>query len=101
MAYYKFTWGVLKNLFSKPATLMYPFKKREFFDGTRGHIAIEQDKCIYCGICAIKCPTKAIKVDREKKTWEIDPGKCIICGACTEACPKKCLEIKSEYSSAF
>ncbi len=87
----------IANVFRKPATLMHPFKKRIPFEATRGHISIDFEKCIFCTICAKKCPADAIKVDRENKVWEIEHLRCISCGACTEACPKKCLTMEKDY----
>lgn len=91
---------VLKNLFSAPSTRKYPLEQREPFKRARGHIGIEIDNCIFCGICSKQCPVGAISVNKESKTWEIDPFKCIICEYCTEKCPKKCLSVNEQYSKA-
>ena len=48
-------------------------------------------KCVYCTLCARKCPAGAIEVDRANKTWKLDDEKCVACGTCAEACPKKCI----------
>ena len=50
-------------------------------------------KCVYCTICARKCPAGALTVDRAAKTWALDEGLCVGCGTCAEACPKKCIII--------
>ena len=83
--------NIFKNLTSKPATRQYPFERRAAFKDTRGHIGIDIDKCIFCGICSKKCPPGALVVNRAEKSWEIDPYKCIICNECEEVCPKKCI----------
>lgn len=49
--------------------------------------------CVYCSICAKKCPGQAIEVNRAEKLWKLDDEKCIACGACAENCPKKCIII--------
>ncbi len=100
MSFFPMTGTVIKNLFSRPATRLYPFVKREPFALTRGHVAIEFSQCILCGICAKRCPTHAIAVDREKKEWQIDHLACVICGNCAIVCPKKCLSIKETASNA-
>lgn len=97
MGYFTMAGTTLANLFRKPATRLYPFVKRDNYSATRGHISIEFDKCIHCTICAKKCPTDAIIVDRAAKSWQINHIKCIACSSCTEACPKKCLTMNSQY----
>ena len=56
---------------------------------------MDPDVCVYCTLCAKKCPVGALNVDRKEKKWELDRHLCIQCGACTENCPKKCIEMKS------
>lgn len=92
-----FSRTALKNLRSRPATLMYPKKKRAFFERTRGHIE-RLDNCVLCGLCAKKCPTSAITVDRQGKQWSIDRFKCIQCGSCVESCNKRSLVMRNEYT---
>jgi ech hydrogenase subunit F len=89
--------NILKNLTSKPVTRMYPQVSREPFKDVRGKVGIDIDACIFCGICVRKCPADALVVNKNEKSWEIDPFKCIICGACADACPKKCLEMQGPY----
>jgi len=90
---------ILRSLFKKPATLMYPIKPREWTENTRGRIEIDIDSCIFCGICSRKCPTSALKVDREAKSWMIARMGCIQCSCCVEVCPKKCLVNEPEYTA--
>ena len=52
------------------------------------------DSCVYCTLCAKKCPEGAIEVDRAEKKWAVDDEKCIRCGICVDACPKKSLSIE-------
>lgn len=89
---------VIKNAFSKPATRNYPAVKRMPCKGQKGHIVIDIDNCIFCGMCTRKCPVGALKVDRVKRTWEIDRFQCVMCAACSESCPKKCLTVGVEYT---
>jgi len=90
---------VLRSLFKKPATLMYPVIPREWQERTRGHIGIVEEDCILCGICSKKCPTNCITVDRTKRKWIIERMQCIQCGCCVEVCPKKCLTMEKAYTS--
>ena len=89
---------VMRSLFSEPATRMYPIQKRDVCSGARGHIAIRIEACIFCGLCGKKCPTAAIRVSRDNKSWEIDRLKCITCNACVESCPKKCLAMEKKHA---
>ena len=90
---------VLRSLFKKPATLMYPVIPREWKERTRGRIEIDIDDCIFCGICSRKCPTDAITVDREAKSWTIARMGCIQCSCCVETCPKNCLVNEAGYTA--
>lgn len=99
MALFAIAGEVMKSLFRKPATLMYPAVPRKWQAATRGHIAIDIHACIFCGVCSKKCPTHAIVVDRPDKSWEIERLRCIQCGCCVEVCPKKCLTMEQAYTS--
>lgn len=98
MATFKIGKVVMKSLFKKPATLMYPVIPREWAERTRGHIDIDEKSCILCGICGKKCPTSAITVDKAARTWTIERMQCIQCGCCVEVCPKKCLDMAPDYT---
>lgn len=79
----------IKRLVSKPATIQYPKRKPRIPDDFRGRHIYHKELCIFCRLCEINCPNDAIKVDREKKTWEVDLGKCIFCQVCQDVCPTK------------
>ena len=87
----------LKNLFSKPATVKYPFEPREYPERTRGHVENDMDVCILCGLCQMRCPTGAITVDKKEQTWAIRPFSCIQCRSCVDNCPKKSLSMGQQY----
>lgn len=99
MGLMKFTGFALKNLFSKPATSNYPFEPATYPERSRGHIEIDIDDCIMCGMCQRKCPSGAITVDRAAKTWSIERMGCVQCENCVEGCPKNCLHIVPGYTA--
>ncbi|MBN1432917.1 MAG: 4Fe-4S dicluster domain-containing protein [Methanomicrobiaceae archaeon] len=88
---------ILKSLASGPATLRYPHEPAKRYEASRGHIEINIDDCIYCGLCSKNCPADAIEVSKDDRTWEIDRFRCIICNSCVEACPKDCLSTSNVY----
>ena len=90
MAIVSFKNTVLHNLFSTPKTRKV---EKQYPEGTRGHVENDMDLCILCGLCSIKCPTHAITVDKNEKTWSIRPMSCIQCRCCVDNCPKKSLSM--------
>ena len=58
-----------------------------------GKPAQDPSKCVYCTICARKCPGEALTVDRAAKTWTLDEDKCVMCGTCADVCPKNAIVI--------
>lgn len=99
MAFFSMLGTAVKSLLRKPATRLYPFVKRQPFERSRGNLVNHVENCIFCGVCQLKCPSKAITVTRAEKTWKFDRLRCIVCGRCVEVCPKKCLEMKNDHSS--
>ena len=83
----------LRSLFSKPATVQYPFEKREPYPAMRGHVVNDIDECILCGLCTRACPVQALAVNRKEGTWTINPYRCIQCGYCIRECPRDSLSM--------
>ncbi len=86
---------VIGNLFSRPATRLYPTRQKQphTTPRSRGRIEIDIDVCIFCSACAKRCPTDAIVVSKPEKEWSIDRLRCCTCNACVEVCPKRCLSM--------
>ena len=47
---------------------------------------VDTEKCVACGICAIRCPMRAISVKRNKESAKVDKNRCIGCGVCYPTC---------------
>jgi len=47
---------------------------------------VDTEKCVACGICAIRCPMHAITVKRNKEFAKVDKNRCIGCGVCYPTC---------------
>jgi len=91
---------VLKNLFSRAFTVKYPEKKPGLPERFKGKHIWEEKMCIYCFQCQAQCPTKAIHIDKEKKTYTVDLGRCIFCGLCEEVCPTGAIRLGKKYELA-
>ena len=101
MAFFPMLKSLMDSLFRKNVTLAYPRGPMKLHERSRGHIRIDIDACIYCGLCQRKCPTGAILVDRSVRSWRIARFDCMQCGACVEVCPKKCLYMENTPAAAM
>ena len=99
MPYFEMSRMAVEWAMSKPPTTRYPFEPRRALAGSRGRLAFTKDSCVYCTVCAKKCPTGALVVNRAQKQWAIDRLRCITCGYCVEVCPKKSLQLKSSHAA--
>jgi len=99
MSYFSMSKLALKWVFTTPATTSYPFEPRIEIDGSRGWLVFTDDDCVYCNVCAKKCPTGALQVIRAEKTVTLDRLSCITCGCCVEVCPKDSLKLSSGHGT--
>lgn len=94
---------VLRSIFKRPVTNLYPAQKLEMPDKYRGKLKFYPGKCVGCKMCMRDCPTGAIvinKIGEKEIEAEIDLGKCIYCGQCVDSCFKKAIELTKDVELA-
>jgi len=98
MPYFTLTPLALRWALRKPPTRRYPFEPRRLVPRSRGALAFHKPSCVFCTVCARKCPTGALSVHRAQRRWTVDRLLCIHCAACVEACPKKSLVLTPDHA---
>ena len=83
-------------MFSKPPTIKLTQLNTHFTPHTRGHVENDIDACIFCGLCARRCPTHALGVSKDGRTWSIERFNCVQCNCCVEICPANSLRMENE-----
>lgn len=91
------TRAILGNLTRPRATRRYPSVVRTPFEHSRGALENDIAACTLCGVCAVKCPSRCIRVDKRAATWSYDPFACVLCGVCVESCPAGSLRQQREH----
>jgi|SRR5665647_1556170 len=99
MAFFEMVKTALKTVLQQPATILYPAQPAKKTLLSRGHVTIDESRCISCGTCQRKCPAQALVVNKESKIWQIDRLRCVVCNSCVETCPVKCLFMDTQYSA--
>ncbi len=89
------------SLFRKPATEFYPAERTEAPLQLRGQLLWDPRACTGCGMCAMDCPARAVKVtvlDKKAKrfviTYHVD--RCAFCGQCLQSCKQGALSMSSK-----
>ncbi len=97
------------------ATVNYPLEKETPVPRARGVIALDQEACTVCMLCARQCPDWCIYIEGHKEglppaepggrvkvrakldRFDIDYALCMYCGICVEVCPFDALFWSPEY----
>jgi NADH-quinone oxidoreductase subunit I len=108
--------GVTFKAMLKPAvTVQYPHEREEPTARARGVIALKEENCTVCMLCARQCPDWCIYIEGHKEKrpprreggrdrtvsvldrFDIDYALCMYCGICVEVCPFDALFWSPEY----
>ena len=71
------------------------FFVRELLRGSReGEIVYDVDACMACGVCVKKCPTNALRLEKDEIV--VDQDKCVHCAECEIICPVNAIKLKTD-----
>jgi ech hydrogenase subunit F len=99
MAFFEMVKTALRTVLQRPVTILYPAQAAKKTLLSRGHVVFDGSKCISCSICQRKCPSQAIMLNKEAKSWQIDRFRCVVCNSCVDTCPSKCLSMDPQYTA--
>jgi formate hydrogenlyase subunit 6/NADH:ubiquinone oxidoreductase subunit I len=92
---------VIRSLFRRPATELYPFTRRPAPERFRGKLVYDPAKCSGCQLCIKDCPSEAIELvvlDKVNKKFVLryHQDRCTYCAQCVVNCRFNCLDMSSE-----
>ncbi|MCG5220687.1 NuoI/complex I 23 kDa subunit family protein [Streptosporangium sp. KLBMP 9127] len=107
----------LRHMLSRSVTQQYPEVHPDLPARSRGVIALVEENCTVCMLCARECPDWCIYIDSHKETlpapeggrprarnaldrFAIDFSLCMYCGICIEVCPFDALFWSPEFEYA-
>lgn len=109
------TW---RNLTRRSVTAHYPDVEPVLPPRSRGVIALQEENCTSCMLCARECPSWCITIDSHKEVipatteggrdrsqnvldrFDIDYSICMYCSICIEVCPFDALHWSPEFAYA-
>jgi len=104
-----------KTMLKKPVTVQYPHEKEAPPTRARGVIALLEENCTVCMLCARECPDWCIYIEGHNDKapprreggkprtinvldrFDIDYSLCMYCGICVEVCPFDALFWSPEF----
>ncbi|MEU7940586.1 4Fe-4S binding protein [Microbispora bryophytorum] len=107
----------MRHMLQKSETQQYPEVHPDLPARSRGVIALVEENCTVCMLCARECPDWCIYIDSHKETlpapeggrprarnvldrFAIDFSLCMYCGICIEVCPFDALFWSPEFEYA-
>ncbi len=104
-----------RTMMEGAVTVQYPHEKEDPPTRARGVIALKEENCTVCMLCARQCPDWCIYIEGHKELrpprreggrprsvsildrFDIDYALCMYCGICVEVCPFDALFWSPEY----
>ena len=77
MAFFEMVKTAIRTVVQKPATILYPAEAAKKTPLSRGHVTIDESRCISCGTCQRKCPAQAIVLTKEGFT-KVEPTEAAV-----------------------
>ena len=108
-------WVTLRTMLKPAVTVQYPHVKEAPASRSRGVIALKEENCTVCMLCARSCPDWCIYIEGHKTKapprraggkprtvqlldrFDIDYSLCMYCGICVEVCPFDALFWSPEF----
>jgi NADH-quinone oxidoreductase subunit I len=108
----------LRTMTRRSITRQYPEVEPDLPPRSRGVIALFEENCTVCMLCARECPDWCIYIDSHKETMPAPPGAgrartrnvldrfaidfalCMYCGICIDVCPFDALFWSPEFEYA-
>lgn len=108
----------MRNMLKRSVTAHYPDVEPDLPPRSRGVIALQEENCTSCMLCARECPSWCIEIDSHKETipatteggkdrsinvldrFDIDYSICMYCSICIEVCPFDALHWSPEFAYA-
>ena len=108
----------MRHMVSKAVTVQYPDEIAPLPPRSRGVIALKEENCTVCMLCARECPDWCIYIEGHKERresqgegkrakafnvldrFDIDYALCMYCGICVEVCPFDALFWSPEFEYA-
>ena len=108
----------MRNMLKRSVTAHYPDVEPDLPARSRGVIALQEENCTSCMLCARECPSWCIEIDSHKEVipatteggkdrsinvldrFDIDYSICMYCSICIEVCPFDALHWSPEFAYA-
>ena len=91
---------IMKSLVGKPATLMYPQRKRTYTAATRGKVENEIERCIFCRHVRKELSHQCPRGQQRNQGMADRQPEVLLCRRCVEVCPVKCLTMHNRLLPA-